>query len=129
MSAESQECVSVSLARPRYLGSLGAVVIKQAQSLGLPLTEVKEILSLADRGGSPCGHVQGALEQKLREVDLRLSELRGFRWDLACLVERAKTDYANRLGARVCPIVEHAHPPREMAVGLISMRRSRRRAS
>ena len=103
--------------------------IRQAQSLGLPLTEVKEILSLADRGGSPCGRVQDALEQKLAEVDRRLSELRGFRRHLAGLVKRAKTVYANSPGARVCPIVEHAHLPRATATELILMRRPRRRAS
>ena len=82
--------------------------IKRAQALGLPLTEVREILSLADFGGSPCGRVQEALEQRLADADRRLVELRRFRRDLATLVTKAKTDYAKRPGAQVCPIVEHA---------------------
>ena len=96
--------------------------IRLAQSLGLPLAEVKEVLSLADRGGSPCGRVQEALEEKLAEVDRRLSELRRFRRDLAHLVQRAKTDYANRPGARVCAIVENAEPTRSVASGLLALR-------
>ena len=103
-----------------------------AQALGLPLAEVKKVLSLADRGGSPCGRVQEALEEKLAEVDRRLSELRRFRRDLANLVQRAKTDYANRPGARVCAIVENAEPTRSVASGLLALRvggTGRRRAA
>ena len=89
--------------------------IKQAQALGLPLAEVKEILDLAETGGSPCGRVQAALSEKLLEVDQRILELRRFRRELARLVEQAEHDYATRDGARVCAIVELAEPPRAMA--------------
>ena len=99
--------------------------IRQAQALGLPLVEVKEILSLADCGGSPCGRVQEALEKQLDEVDDRLRELRRFRRELALLVERAKSDYANRPGARVCPIVEHADGPRPIPIELFTTRSER----
>ena len=95
--------------------------IKQAQALGLCLAEVKGILSLADCGGSPCGRVQDALEQKLVDVDRRLTELRRFRRDLATLVEKAKSDYATRPGAQVCPIVEHAEPVNSVAAGDVTM--------
>ena len=94
--------------------------IKRAQALGLPLTEVREILLLADRGGSPCGRVQEALEQKLAEADRRLVELRRFRRELAILVKNAKTGYAERPAAQVCPIVEHADlPTRAERAGLV----------
>ena len=96
--------------------------IRQSHALGLPLAQVKEILSLADCGGSPCGRVQDALEAKLAEVDRRLSELRRFRRDLVSLVERAKTDYSNRPGARVCAIVENAEPTRSLGSGLVALR-------
>lgn len=102
--------------------------IKHAQGLGLPLSEVKEILSLAEDGGSPCGRVQAALTEKLAEVDRRLIELRRFRRDLADLVDWAGKDYATRSDARVCAIVESATPSRAIAVGnstLTKLRRNR----
>ncbi len=57
--------------------------IRKAQALGFSLDEIKEILGLAKRGASPCGTVQRALAEKLREVDRRLEDLRGFRAELA----------------------------------------------
>jgi MerR family mercuric resistance operon transcriptional regulator len=53
--------------------------IRKAQALGLPLSEIREILYLAGQGTSPCGRVRNALAEKLREVDARLRELRSFR--------------------------------------------------
>ena len=101
--------------------------IKQAQAIGLPLADVKEILSLAERGGSPCGRVQEALSEKLVEVDQRLVELRRFRRDLARLVKGAQQDYATRGNARVCPIVENAEPPSPLSANgqrLMKLRRA-----
>lgn len=89
--------------------------IRKAQSLGLTLDDVKEILDLADRGACPCGHVHAALTSRLEEVDERLKELRSFRSDLAALVRRAGEVSATRSGSRkgqvgvgVCEIVESA---------------------
>ena len=91
--------------------------VRKAQSLGLSLEDVKEIFELADRGACPCGHVHSALAARLKEVDDRLKELRGFRSELAVLVRRAGVVDArstisapagrHRLGT-VCEIVEGA---------------------
>ena len=91
--------------------------VRKAQSLGLSLDDVKEIFELADRGACPCGHVHTALTARLKEVDDRLRELRGFRSELAALVQRAgrigaqsaRSTSASRSGAgTVCEIVESA---------------------
>lgn len=84
--------------------------IRKAQALGFSLDEIKEILGLAKRGTSPCGRVQAALREKLGEVDRRLEELRGFRAELAALVEQAAELSAHESGAQVCSIVEEAQP-------------------
>lgn len=82
--------------------------IRKAQALGFSLDEIKEILGLAKQGTSPCGTVQKALAEKLNEVDRRLEELRGFRAELASLVNHASELHDPNGGAQVCGIVEHA---------------------
>ncbi len=99
--------------------------IRKAQALGLPLTEVRELLRLIDEGTCPCGHVQHALAEKLRDVDKRIRELQGYRAELATLAERApKLDSRGGQG-RMCPIVEEAVPHRSVDMAMISRRRSR----
>lgn len=82
--------------------------IRRAQALGLPLEEVREVLTLAEEGACPCGRVQAALAEKLAEVDRRLAELHAFRDELAALVaEGGEIARERRDDARVCAIVEH----------------------
>lgn len=101
--------------------------IKQAQSLGLPLLEIKEILLLAARGKSPCGRVQAALTEKLAEVDRRLIELRRFRRDLAKLIGQTAEDFGSRKSGDVCAIVERSNPSRAMTDGNTALRKVTRR--
>lgn len=84
--------------------------IRKAQALGLPLGEVKDVLGLAEAGSSPCGRVQKALADKLRDVNERMRELKHFRDELAKLVRQAPARGGNGLAARVCAIVEDAGP-------------------
>lgn len=99
--------------------------IRKAQALGLPLSEIHDVLRLADRGDCPCGHVQRALADKLREVDVRLRELRTFRDELATLVQRAPRLSARGSRAKVCAIVEEA--PSATAAGVVAVPLARRR--
>lgn len=84
--------------------------IRKAQALGLPLGEIREVLQLAEGGGCPCGRVRSALQERLREVDRRLRELRSFRRELAALIDRSGELSARRDEAHVCAIVERAVP-------------------
>ena len=111
--------------------------VRKAQSLGLTLEEVKEIIELADRGACPCGHVHAALTARLKEVDDRLAQLRSFRSELAALVSRVRkvsstatrSDPVNRArAAALCEIVEQASttPPAGARFALALGPRSRR---
>jgi len=53
--------------------------IKKAQAVGLTLEETKEILDLKDRGRAPCRKVAELGEKHLREIEVRLTQLRGYR--------------------------------------------------
>lgn len=82
--------------------------VRKAQALGLPLTEIGNVLTLIDQGTCPCGHVHGALAAKLHEVDQRLEELHSFREELAALIKRAPELRKRRSTGRLCAIVEDA---------------------
>lgn len=101
--------------------------VRKAQALGLPLSEIRDVLRLADSGDCPCGHVQRALADKLRDVDVRLRELQSFRDELAALVGRAPQLSARGSRAKVCAIVEEASPPTVPEIGAAAVLTRRRR--
>ena len=45
------------------------IFVKQAQSLGFRLSEIKDIISLRRSGRSPCPHVKGLVRRKLADVE------------------------------------------------------------
>jgi len=97
--------------------------IRKAQALGLPLGEVREVLLLVDEGACPCGHVQRALTEKLRDVDERLREMRSYRAELAALVERAPKLRERAEPAQMCPIVEESALPAGADISPAPLRR------
>jgi DNA-binding transcriptional MerR regulator len=42
--------------------------IRAAQAVGLPMTDIREILRIRDSGSAPCRHVVSLLEQRRAEV-------------------------------------------------------------
>lgn len=101
--------------------------IRKAQALGLPLSEIRDVLRLADEGACPCGHVQRTLADKLREVDARLRERKTFRDDLAVLVRRAPQLRRRKSRAKLCPIVEDATAPKSVEMPATPLLRRHRR--
>ena len=63
--------------------------IRQAQTAGLTLTQIRQILDAADDGNPPCEHVAVAVSDRLAEVDARIKELQAMRRHLRSLAERA----------------------------------------
>ncbi len=51
------------------------VFIKKAQTLGLRLADVKEVLEISSGGRQPCEHVRAKVEDRLCEVEARLRDL------------------------------------------------------
>lgn|SRR5487761_517658 len=81
--------------------------IRQAKTLGLSLGEIRDILDLRRDGTTPCRHVTALLDQRIREVDRTISELRKLRHALAGTRAHARQQQA-RHGDGVCEIIEHA---------------------
>ncbi|MEO5579067.1 MAG: heavy metal-responsive transcriptional regulator [Gemmatimonadaceae bacterium] len=82
--------------------------IRKAQSLGLPLEEIREILELSLHGGCPCGRVEAGLKRQLADVDQRIAELTGFRGELSDLLKAAHISRPIEGGVAICAIVEDA---------------------
>jgi DNA-binding transcriptional MerR regulator len=61
--------------------------IKGAQSLGLRLAEIRELLEIQDRGACPCGHTRDLVNRRLEEIDAEITELRRLRSELKSLRE------------------------------------------
>ncbi len=84
------------------------VFIRKAQALGLPLQEIKDVLTLVEHGACPCGRVKQGLEQKLTDIDERLAELKEFRRELSSLIEANSVLDPQAGQSVICSIVEGA---------------------
>ncbi len=61
--------------------------IKGAQSLGLRLADIRELLEIRDRGACPCGHTEALLRERVAAVDAELRRLREVRVELVRLID------------------------------------------
>lgn len=77
--------------------------IKRAQELGFSLAEIKELLTLRVTRGTTCGQVREQAQEKVAEVQKKISDLRAIEEALAKLV---KSCSARGTTSR-CPILDH----------------------
>jgi MerR family copper efflux transcriptional regulator len=82
--------------------------IKKAQALGLTLEETKEILDLKDQGRAPCGKVAELGEEHLREVEMRLAQLRKYRHALVAALKDWRKEAAteHECAGEFCDLIE-----------------------
>lgn len=85
--------------------------IKQAQTLGLTLHEVGDLIRHQDRGGGRrCRQVRDLLQAKLDDLQHKLAELEAFRRTLAGFLEECEQALASQQTARrddpACPVIE-----------------------
>jgi len=78
--------------------------VGQAQTLGLTLDEIREILEIVDDGREPCVHVRDRLETRLDETRRRIRDLRKLQQRLEATLSRAGAASADS-GCR-CRIIE-----------------------
>ncbi|MDT5364634.1 MAG: hypothetical protein QOC69_6396, partial [Mycobacterium sp.] len=65
--------------------------VGRAQSAGLSLREVRQVLAIADRGDAPCEHVVSTLQARLDQVRATIAELSSLETHLAALLDHANT--------------------------------------
>ena len=81
--------------------------VRGAQTAGFTLEEIRGVLDLRDGGMAPCSHVETLIADKLREVDVRLAELRDTQSNLLELAGRATSlDPADCHATTICQILD-----------------------
>ena len=86
--------------------------IKQAQTVGLTLPEIRELVRYQDQGGlKRCRQVRDLLRAKLVDLQAKLTELEEFRSTLSgylgkCEQTLGGTETATRLVEPDCPVIE-----------------------
>ncbi len=99
--------------------------VSKAKRLGFSLDDIRDVLLLHEQNEPPCVHVLALLEQKLKQVDGVLKDLRSFRRGLASLHDEATQRLEDMPeGARVCGIIEQGvHAKGEAALAWLEFRR------
>ena len=81
--------------------------IKKGQTLGLRLTDVREVMAITSGGELPCDHVRATITVRLQEVHEKISELQALRSTLMETLVRLDTPTEPVAGCR-CAIIESA---------------------
>lgn len=83
--------------------------VRAAQSVGLTLGEIREIVALRDRGETPCEHVAELIERRAEEIEQRVAALQVLQGELTRLADRARSlDPANCRPNQVCHLITPA---------------------
>lgn len=81
--------------------------IKQAQSLGLSLKEIQEVLRLKYSAQSPCKCVRELLKQKLIQLKKQIVEMEKVREDIErCLRTSRKSYRLPHSASVICPMIQ-----------------------
>ncbi|MGH9244880.1 MAG: heavy metal-responsive transcriptional regulator [Acidimicrobiales bacterium] len=83
--------------------------VRSAQSVGLRLGEIREIVALRERGETPCGHVMDLLRRRETEIEQRIADLQRLHGELRRLARRAHSlDPADCEPGLVCHLIAPA---------------------
>ena len=81
--------------------------IRRAQTLGLSLAEIADIIALRDGGTPPCRHVRAVAELRITAIDRQIAELEALRAELVRLAKRAgAVEAACSTGSSICLALE-----------------------
>lgn len=79
--------------------------IKRAQSLGLSLQEIGNILQIYDGGKAPCDDIQQKLEEKILQIEKQIEDLRELQDELKQLLSGWK-NLSNKPEDMICPNIQ-----------------------
>ena len=80
--------------------------VRAAQTAGLTLAEVRQIIAIRQHDGPPCAHVTALLDRHAAHLDERITELTALRTDVRRLRNRTRTlDPAQCENDDVCHLI------------------------
>jgi MerR family transcriptional regulator, copper efflux regulator len=83
--------------------------IKRAQSLGLSLSEIQEILTVHDHGDLPCGEVRQHLETKLDAISQQIEALETLKSELQGILSGwQEQPLPHQIEQTICPNLQVA---------------------
>lgn len=65
--------------------------IRRGRTAGLTLAQIREVLTIRDRGRAPCAHVKNLLAVRLQALDTQIADLRALRDTVAQLHDAARS--------------------------------------
>ncbi len=81
--------------------------IKRAQSLGLKLNEIKDILEVHDKGEIPCGEVKQHLQERVTTIYRQIVALETLKAELQeLLLEWEESPPPNLIAQKICPNIQ-----------------------
>lgn len=81
--------------------------IRQAQELGLKISDIKSIFDSVEQGKAPCGEVETLVRKRLQAISRQIEELRATKQRIAAAI-REWEDNADltQAEAQFCPLIE-----------------------
>ena len=102
--------------------------IEKAKHMGFSLEDIHDILILDEQQQRPCVHVLALLDQKLKQVDDVLRDLKAFRKELASLRKESAEQIERQPADAICGIVERGvHAKGEAALAWLEFRHTGKR--
>ena len=75
--------------------------IIKAKAQGFKLNEIKGIIDIYDEGRKPCAYTKSLMNNKIKEIELKINDLRELKMKLECRLKQ-KTEIS---GSSICPII------------------------
>ena len=92
---------------PQVVGRLA--FIRQAQSLGLRLNDIRELIAVSGGGRQNCERVRTLLIQRLADVETQMTELKSFRRTLRAALDNCASALTS-VQVDECPVVRSLSP-------------------
>lgn len=80
--------------------------VRRLRSLGLPLDDVREVVSLRTRGTAPCAAVREAITREAASIDQKIADLLGVRDELLRLEAEAERIEDDWPASCVCHLID-----------------------
>ncbi|MEM9806359.1 MAG: heavy metal-responsive transcriptional regulator [Cyanobacteria bacterium P01_D01_bin.56] len=80
--------------------------IKKAQAIGFSLEEIGEVLTLHEKGDTPCGLVQSLLQEKINQLETQIQQMTEFKTELEEYRDRWASSELQTEPGDICPLIE-----------------------